>query len=139
MKTMTALAALSIALGLALPAQAQVVIISAKNPISKLTKEQVAQIFLGQAKTFVTGGMAEPLDLAEGSELRRDFYQKALNKPPAQMKAYWSKMEFSGSGHAPKALANSADVVKLVAENPRYIGYVEAGAVNAGVKVVLTL
>jgi len=124
----------------AMPMFAQtVVIISAKNPVSKLTKEQVAQIFLGQARTFVTGGMAEPVDLAEGSELRKDFYQKALNKPPAQMKAYWSKMEFSGSGTAPKALATSAEVVKLVSENPKYVGYVEAAAVNAGVKIVLTL
>jgi ABC-type phosphate transport system substrate-binding protein len=138
MKTMTAVATLTFALGLALPAQAQVVIISAKNPISKLTKDQVAQIFLGQAKTFYTGGMAEPLDLPEASDLRKDFYQKALNKPPAQMKAYWSKMEFSGSAHAPKALS-SAEVVKLVSENPKYIGYVDASAVNAGVKVVLTL
>lgn len=116
-----------------------VVIVSAKNPISKLTKEQAAQIFLGQAHTFITGGTAEPLDLAEGSDLRKDFYQKALNKPPAQMKAYWSKLEFSGTGHAPKALGTSADVVKLVSENPKYVGYVDAASINASVKVVLTL
>jgi ABC-type phosphate transport system substrate-binding protein len=137
MKTRTALATLSLAFGLALPAQAQVVIISAKNPITKLTKDQVAQIFLGQAKTFITGGMAEPIDLPETSELRKDFYQKALNKPPAQMKAYWSKLEFSGAGHAPRALANSAEVVKLVAENPKYVAYVDAAAVTPAVKVVL--
>jgi ABC-type phosphate transport system substrate-binding protein len=123
----------------ALPLGAQaVVIISSKNPVSKLTKDQVVQLFLGQAHTFYTGGMAEPLDLPEGSDLRRDFYQKALNKPPAQMKAYWSKMEFSGNGHPPRALTSSAEVVKLVAENPKFIGYVEAAAVNASVKVVFT-
>lgn len=139
MKIIAMFASLALVSASALPAQAQVVIVSAKNPISKLTKEQVAQIFLGQSHTFITGGAAEPVDQAETSDLRKDFYQKALNKPPAQMKAYWSKMEFSGSGRAPKALANSAEVVKLVAENPKYIGYVEADAVNAGVKVVLTL
>jgi len=137
MKPITIFFCLSLAIT---PLTAQtVVIISTKNPVSKLTKEQVAQIFLGQAHTFVTGGTVEPLDQLEGSDLRRDFYQKALNKPPAQMKVYWSKMEFSGTGRAPKALATSAEVVKLVAENPKFIGYVEAGAVNASVKVVLTL
>jgi ABC-type phosphate transport system substrate-binding protein len=139
MKTFAKITSLAFVMAATLSLQAQVVIVSAKNPISKLTKEQVAQLFLGQARTFITGGTAEPLDLPDGSDLRKDFYQKALNKPPALMKAYWSKMEFSGSGHAPKALANSAEVVKLVAENPKYIGYVEASAVNAGVKVVLTL
>jgi ABC-type phosphate transport system substrate-binding protein len=116
-----------------------VVIVSSKNPISKLTKEQTAQIFLGQSHTFITGGTAEPLDMAEGSELRKDFYQKALNKPPAQMKAYWSKLEFSGTGRAPKALASSEEMVKLVGENPKYVGYVDAASVNPSVKIVLTL
>lgn len=124
-------------LGFPLSAQT-VVIISAKNPISKLTKDQVSQIFLGQARTFYTGGQAEPLDLPEASELRKDFYDKALSKSPAQMKAHWSKLSFSGQGQPPKALT-AAELVKLVAENPKYIGYVDAAAVTSGVKVVLTL
>lgn len=124
---------------LSLPLSAQtVVIISSKNPISKLTKEQVSQIFLGQARTFYTGGQAEPLDLLESSDLRKDFYDKALSKSPAQMKAHWSKLSFSGQGQPPKALS-PADLVKLVAENPKYIGYVDAAAVTSGVKIVLTL
>lgn len=124
---------------MSLPLSAQtVVIISMKNPISKLTKEQVSQIFLGQARTFYTGGQAEPLDLPESSDLRKDFYDKTLSKSPAQMKAHWSKLSFSGQGQPPKALS-PADLVKLVAENPKYIGYVDAAAVTSGVKVVLTL
>jgi len=111
MKTKSILSILAVAtlMTMATSAQAQVVvIISAKNPISKLSPDQVSQIFLGQAKTFITGGMAEPIDLPEASNLRKDFYQKALNKPPAQMNAYLSKMDFSGTGHARKALTNSA-------------------------------
>jgi len=137
MNPKTTLAALVISLGLALPAHAQVVIVSAKNPISKLSKEQVSQIFLGQAKTFYTGGQAEPLDLPDGTETRNAFYQKTVNKPAAQMKAFWAKMEFSGNAHAPKALS-AAEVVKLVASNPKYIGYVDLSAVTPDVKVVFT-
>lgn len=53
------------------------------------------------------------------------------------MKAYWSKLEFSGNGRAPQALS-ATEIVKLVAENPKYIGYVDAGAATASVKVVFT-
>lgn len=127
------------ALCLALPASAQVVIVSAKNPITKLTKEQTAQIFLGQARSFITGGQAEALDLGEDTPLRKAFYLAIANKGPAQMKAHWSKLEFSGAARAPKALPTSAEVVKQVAENPKFIGYVDASAVTPGVKVVLTL
>jgi ABC-type phosphate transport system substrate-binding protein len=137
MKPIAVFAPLALAAALALPAQAQVVIVSVKNPISKLTKDQVSQIFLGQAKTFYTGGQAEPLDLPDGLDTRNAFYQKTLNKPSAQMKAFWAKMEFSGGAHAPKALS-AAEVVKLVASNPKFIGYVEASALTPEVKVVFT-
>lgn len=137
MKIIATLASLVFSAALAMPAEAQVVIISAKNPITKLTKDQVTQIFLGQAKTFFTGGQAIPLDQPDGSDLRKEFYQKAMGKAPAQMKAYWSKMEFSGNARAPHALS-SAEIVKMISENPKYIGYVDASAVTEGVKVVLT-
>lgn len=119
-------------------AQAQVVvIISAKSPISKLTAEQVSQIFLGQSKTYYTGAMAEPVDHSEGAAARNEFYQKVLGKSAAQLKAHWAKLSFSGAGQPPKALPDDKAVVKLVAENPKYIGYVDKAAVDASVKVVL--
>lgn len=128
-----------VALGtLALPAEAQVVvIISNKNPISKLTPDQVSQIFLGQSKTYYTGATCEPLDQGEGSAVRNDFYQKVTGKNAAQLKAHWSKLTFSGKAQPPQALANSQAVVKMVAENPKFIAYVDKAAVDASVKVVL--
>ncbi|GLH73560.1 hypothetical protein GETHLI_20620 [Geothrix limicola] len=132
-------AVLTAAIGMAaLSAQAQVVvIISAKNPISKLSADQVSQIFLGQAKSFYTGGQAEAVDQAEGSGPRNEFYQKVTGKNAAQVKAHWAKLSFSGAAQPPKALPDNHAVVKLVAENPKYIGYVDKAAVDASVKVVL--
>jgi ABC-type phosphate transport system substrate-binding protein len=113
-----------------------VVIVSTKNPLSKLTADQVSQIFLGQTSTFYTGGKAEPLDQAEGSPLRQEFYTKVLGKSQAQLKAHWSKQAFSGKGNAPTVLSGNAEVVKKVAENPKYISYVDKSAVDGSVKVV---
>ena len=131
---------LAVALGtMATTASAQVVvIISTKNPISKLTPDQVSQIFLGQAKTFYSGGQAVPLDLSEGHE-KEAFYQKVMGKSPAQLKAYWSKMTFSGKAQPPESFADAKALVKKVAENPKYIGYVDKSAVDDSVKIVLTL
>lgn len=129
------MACLMAAAGLWLNAQV-VVITSAKNPISKVTSDQLAQIFLGQVSTFYTGGRAEPLDLQPTSPLREDFYQKFLGKSQAQIKAYWSKQAFSGKGQPPRILPTSQELIKLVAENPKYIAYVEPGAVDASVKVL---
>ena len=55
------------------------------------------------------------------------------------MKAYWSKLVFTGKGTPPAELANEAAVLSHVAANPDAIGYVDAASVDGSVKVVLTI
>lgn len=114
-----------------------VIVVSAKSSVSSLSKEQVADIYLGSAKEFPGGGQALPLILASGAT-RTEFFEKILGKNEAQAKAIWSRLVFSGKGSAPREMPDSAEVVKLIAANPNCIGLIEKSAVNASVKVVLT-
>ena len=116
-----------------------VVVVSAKNPTSSLTAEQASDIFLGEVATFPGGGQVVPLDQADGSHARDEFYAKACGKTSGQLKAYWAKVVFTGKGKPSKAVADNATVKQLVADNPNMIGYIDKGAVDASVKVVLTL
>lgn len=117
-----------------------VVIVNPKNPVSTLTADQATSIFLAKTGEFPSGGgQAVPIDQSEGVALRDEFYQKSSNRDSAQIKAYWSKIVFTGKGQPPKAVANSGEVKKLVAANPNMIGYVDKASVDASVKAVLTL
>lgn len=119
-------------------AQAEhVIVVSAKSSVSTLSKDQVADIYLGNSKEFPGGGQALPLLLASGA-VRTEFFEKILGKNEAQAKAIWSRLVFSGKGSAPREVADSAEIVKLIAANPNCIGIIEKSAVNASVKVVLT-
>jgi ABC-type phosphate transport system substrate-binding protein len=119
-------------------AQAEhVIVVSAKSAIGSLSKDQVADIYLGNSKEFPGGGQALPLILASGA-VRTEFFEKILGKNEAQAKAIWSRLVFSGKGSAPREVADSAEVVKLIAANPNCIGIIEKSAVNSSVKVVLT-
>ncbi len=113
------------------------VIVSARNPLSALRPEQVADIFLAQTGRFPGGDEAMALDLPLGSPLRDEFYSKVAAKSPALMKAYWTKMVFTGSGQPPRELANSIAVRKMVADNPSMIGYIDRAALDGSVKAVL--
>lgn len=115
-----------------------VVIVSAKNPSGPLSAEQVSNIFLGKANAFPGGGTAVPIDQAESSPVRKEFYTKAAGKDDAQMKAYWSRIVFTGKGTPPKEAGGSAEVKNLVASNPNLIGYIEKSAVDASVKVLFS-
>jgi hypothetical protein len=113
-----------------------VVIVSAKNPVSTLRADQVAAIFLSQSGRFPGGAEAVPLDLALGSALRNDFYSAVAARTPALMKAYWTKMVFTGRGQPPRELASSAAVRRLVADNPAMIAYIDKSALDASVKTI---
>jgi len=135
MKNNIIAAALMAALGaVALPASAEVVVIvSQKNPASRMFSEQASQFFLGKSNLFT------PVDLPESSAVRAEFYKKMADKDTAQVKALWSKLVFTGKATAPKEYASAAEVKKAVAADPKAIGYIEKSAVDDTVKVILTL
>jgi ABC-type phosphate transport system substrate-binding protein len=113
-----------------------VVIVSARSPVNALRPEQVAEIFLAQTGRFPGGEQAVALDLPVGSPLRDEFYGRMAAKSPALMKAYWTKMVFTGRGQPPRELASSAAVRRMVADNPAMIGYIDRAALDASVKAV---
>ena len=119
-----------------LPASAfaeTVVIVSAKNPATRMFSEQAAQFFLGKSTMFT------PIDQADGSAIRNEFYKKVTDKDAAQVKAIWSKLVFTGKAQAPKEFKSNAEVKKAVADDPKAIGYIDKSAVDDTVKVILTL
>lgn len=114
-----------------------VVIVSSKSPVTTLRQEQVADIFLGQIANFPGGLEAVALDQSIGSPERDEFYSKVTSKTRPLVKAYWTKMIFTGRGQPPKEIGGSAAVRKLVADNPTLIGYIDKSALDASVKPVL--
>ena len=127
------LLALLATLGATLPAIADVVVVAGSgSSAGSLSKDQVADIFLGKSTSLT------PVDQPESSPLRDEFYTKVTGKSAAQAKSYWAKMAFTGKGTPPKEIANSAEVKKTLAGNPGLVGYIEKSAVDGSVKTLLT-
>lgn len=121
------------ALAIALPAMAEVVVVAnPKAAESSMTKDQVAQFFLGKSSAM------NPIDQPESAPVRAEFYKKVTDKGASQVKSLWSKLVFTGKATMPKEAADSAAVKKMVASDPKAIGYIEKSAVDASVKVIYT-
>jgi ABC-type phosphate transport system substrate-binding protein len=104
------------------------------NPAAAgINKEQVADLYLGRSSGWT------PIDQVADSPIYVEFYKKATGRDIAQVKAIWSKVIFTGRGLPPKQLVDSAAVKKAVAANPKAVGYIEKSAVDASIKVALTL
>jgi hypothetical protein len=113
-----------------------VAVVSDRSTVVSLSKNQVVDIFLGRAARFPNGNQAVPIDQAEGTAARNEFYTLFAGKTAAQIKAHWSKIIFTGRGQPPRAVSNSAEIKKLLAANLNGIGYIEQSAVDDSVKVV---
>lgn len=110
-----------------------VLVVHPKNPTSSLTEEQVSQFYLGISNSLV------PLDQAESSPLRAEFYRKVTHREPGQVRAIWAKLTFTGKGRPPKEYGSDEEVKKAVASTPNGIGYIAKSSVDASIKVVLTV
>lgn len=116
--------------------QAEIAVVVHPSNTAKIDQSSLSRLFLGKMKSFPGGGQAVPLNQAEGSAVTDEFNKKVLKKSGSQLKAYWSKLVFTGKGTPPKAIASDAEVIKLISSNPNMIGYVSPEAVTADVKLV---
>lgn len=112
-----------------LAAQAADLVVIVHPGAAPLNKEQAADVFLGRAPRAV------PLNLPLGTPLRDEFYLRLTGRDAAQVRAVWSRVIFTGKGLAPKEYPDASAVKRVVAENPRAVGYIERSAVDASVKV----
>lgn len=108
-------------------------VVIANPAVGPLSKDQVADLFLGKNPNLT------PYDQAEAGATYADFYKRATGRDVAQVKTTWSRLIFTGKGQPPKQLPDSAAVKKAVAADPKGVGYVDKAAVDGTVKAVLTL
>jgi hypothetical protein len=134
-----AIAAIELALGVASSTVSAdvVAVVSSRSPITSLSKSDVMNIFLGKRTRFPDGSSAVPIDQSDGSAAREEFYSRYADMSAAQIKAFWSKIIFTGRGQPPKAVANGEEAKKLVAANLNAIAYIDETMVDSSVRVVL--
>ncbi len=113
-----------------------VIVVSPQNPTTTLSRSEVSNIFLGKINRFPNGQPAVPIDQPESSQPRKEFYRDVSNKQPADLKAYWSRMIFTGRGQPPMMVDGDEQVKKTLAGRPDGIGYIDRAAVDDSVKVL---
>ncbi|MBU2881487.1 phosphate ABC transporter substrate-binding protein [Psychrosphaera sp. B3R10] len=126
------------ALLLSLPSMAEISVIVHPSNQAKIESTDIARMFLGKMKSFPNGGIVLPINLAEGTAPRKAFDKTVLKKSSSQIKAYWSKLVFTGKGSPPREVSNDTEMLELIKANPSLIGYVSSGSITSDVKVIAT-
>ena len=116
-----------------------VVIVSRKSPVTTLTKSEVADIYLARTAQLPGGAEAIPLDQADTGVNRDEFYEIVTGKSSAQLRAYWSKLIFTGSAQPPRVFNDVATLKRFVSDHPNALGYIDEQELDPSVKAVLLL
>lgn len=125
----------------AVTAQADIaVVVHPANPVQRLTSRQVAELYLGRARTFESGQYAVVIDHARDDPLRIQFFRDVSGMSLGQVTAYWSRLQFTGQVQPPQNVQGDTAVLEQVRRNPAAIGYVSAANLaDSRVKTVLML
>jgi len=113
-----------------------VVVVSADSPVDRLSAGQLADIYLGRLSRLPSGEPVVPIDQKERSPAHDEFYRKYLDQSPAQIKAHWSRLIFTGRGRPPRAVGDGSAAAETIAGNPNAIGYVDESLVDHRLRVL---
>jgi hypothetical protein len=116
-----------------------VVIVNLDSGVTRLTRDQAANIFMGRQKRLPSGLVALPVEQRVPPEVRLRFYQYLVHLPIAQVRAYWAQLYFSGQAQPPLLTESTEETLEAVRANRGAIGFVEKDHVDRRVRAVLEL
>ncbi len=122
-----------------IPARAEMVIVAgARSGITELSREHAEKLYLGRTTTLSDGTPVTLMDLPVGPT-RDDFYLKLAGKNSTQIRAYWSRLVFTGRAMPPREADSIAEARQWLADIPNLIGYLDKGDVTPGMRVLLRI
>ena len=114
------------------------VVVIGHNGLSadSLDQKTLNKLYLGKMRSLSDGTVIKIFDHVDESDIKTLFHAKVTEKSMAQLKAYWSKMIFSGKAIPPEILRSDAEIVSAVSSTPGAIGYVDDTNINSSVKIL---
>lgn len=113
-----------------------VVVVNPRSGVDRLSRQDVVYLFMGRVRQLPSGVTAIPLDLAVDSPERVAFYRQLVNKETAEIRAYWTRLIFSGGARPPQAVDGAGELARLIANNTGAIGYLDRSLVDGRMKIV---
>ena len=113
-----------------------VVVIVNKGNANSVDSDFVRRIYTGALKGWPDGSPVLALDQSEGTEAREQFSNTVLRKNMANLKAIWSQNIFTGKGLPPRLASPDAEMKRIVAAEPRAIGYIWRSQLDDSVKAI---
>ncbi|MGR8979935.1 MAG: hypothetical protein ACU84H_07600 [Gammaproteobacteria bacterium] len=95
-----------------------------------ISKNGLSAIFKMRLRSWSDGSNITVFVLNDDNPLHKQFCKQILNVFPHQMRRYWNKLVFSGTGQAPIELENKDAMINKLINTPGAIGYLKGTDLN---------
>lgn len=108
--------------------EALAIVAAREGGLTELDRETAEQLYLARRTTLPNGRTVTLVDLPAGPA-RDQFYLRLTRKNPSQIRAYWSRMVFTGRAHPPHEANDQEDALRRVLTDPSALAYLPAASV----------
>jgi len=115
------------------------VVVNKANPIDKLTRSELIDLFMGKYVAFPDDSKAMPVELKGEHDIKVTFYRSLVDMPLSRVNAYWSRLRFTGRKRVAVFQPNEAELIDYIIANEQAIGYVPQSLITEDLKVVYIL
>ncbi len=115
------------------------VVVNKANPVDKLTRSELIDLFMGKYVAFPDDNKATPVELKGEHDIKIEFYKSLVGLPLSQVNAYWSRLRFTGRKRAAVFQSNEAELIDFIIANEQAIGYLPQSLITKDLKVVYIL
>lgn len=104
-----------------------------------VSQAKLANLFMIPGASWPDGQPAVPVDLKLPAMIKTDFYQQISGRSQNQLRAYWARQIFTGTGGPPPEYSSASEVLRKVSSTPGAVGYVPREAIEGAAVKVLTV
>ncbi len=106
------------------------------SQVAQLSREEIAELFLGK-RNSVQNISVMPID-NQDSALRERFYMSIAEMSNLRVKAYWSRIVFSGQGRPPQEASMEEGISRVINERETLF-YLPQEHVTNKMQIVFTI
>ncbi len=97
---------------------------------STLSLENLQHIFFMRRQEWPDGTAIKVYVLSDNNTLHKEFSKENLGVFPYKLRRLWDRNVFSGTGQAPIVLKDESEMIKVISNSQRAIGYASKEAIS---------
>lgn len=101
----------------------------------KTDQQTLQRLYTGRVVS-INQQAAQPLNLAPGNPIRKQFLETVLGQDEEQYVGYWLVRRYVGKGAPPQEFGSLEEMLSYIATTPGAVGYVPVARIPLGANVI---